>query len=142
MKSFLFALCLFLCSSMIISFSEGQENHDRFGNFYVNLVNSDGELKTKQIQGIGQLEWQDSIQSIYFQRANTRLEVEGMLVVAPKIGEAIVHNFKSTDELGSHFRAFQKKNFNFVQGDRIIFDNLRNLNDSSKIDPIYFTIGY
>ncbi len=142
MKSFLFALCLFLGGSVFISFSEGQENHDRFGNFYVNLVNSDGELKTKQIQGVGQLEWQDSIQSIYFQRAKTKLEVEGMVVFAPKIGDALVYNFKSTEQLGAHFRALQKKNFNFVQGDRIIFDNLRNLSDSSKIDPIYFTIGY
>ncbi|TNE81872.1 MAG: hypothetical protein EP332_02215 [Bacteroidetes bacterium] len=142
MKSLLITCCLLAGLVVMLSFSPSEDIQDRYGNFYIKLVDQQGEVKTKNIRTLGQLEWQDSIQSVYFMCADSTLEIEGMLVLAPKVGEAIMFGFKSTAELSAHFRTNQKSGFGYVQGDRIILDNLRKVNDTVSINPIYFTIGY
>ncbi len=105
---------------------------------YLDLVDSSGMNYTVLMDTISADNLEDSIISIRITRADSTIQLQGVLFYAPGRGDAELYPFSNLDQLKNAFIKMQLNGLN--PGDRFLIKQLRDLSGTRRYPQIRFSV--
>lgn len=106
---------------------------------YVTFINDAGEERTKLLTKATLADWKDNVKAAEFRAGEKAVVISGYLVFAPKQGDAILITITDAASLTSTLQKVQSENI-LAAGDRIIIDNIVELETRKQLSPVVYTV--